>query len=119
MTDKRQESSNEGIVAKEVNAEVLAVGYRASAVKQSATSGEAGLDAAVAELRQAIDHLEINDTVRKALAAQVSQMQNTGGREEKSGFLKTITKHLTVLGELGVGAAGAIEAARKIAGLLH
>ena len=120
---KRSGSSNEGIQATNVTADVLAVGRAAKAEKHVwSTADEGRLAAAIAELRQAVAALPLQPQTRQAIETDLARLEEDKRSPADTSVVKhTIEKVVSKLKAVGVivgDVASLAEPVTKIAGIL-
>jgi hypothetical protein len=123
-TPRERWNRNEGIQAKTVQAEVLAVGRGARAIKSVAAGDAEALAQAIAQLREAIAGLGLQPAAREVLERDVSALAEDvqsggtdGGKAESR--LRGIADKLKMVGVVLGDVAALAEPVTKIAGLLR
>jgi hypothetical protein len=122
MTKKPSIPANEGIVADNVSATVLAVGKNATAVQNLSSDGIAQFRSSVAELKRAIEGLKIPENAKAAISEHVKGLEIEAGkpapdRNRVEGALKALSSSAKLLGEFVTNAKIILAPIVKIAAL--
>ena len=123
MTSKPT-STNEGIQATTVKAEVLAVGRNAKATKVVNASDQAELLNAIRDLEKGLSGIGLSDSVRRAVQKDHSKLKEATQKKqpdqgEVATILQRLTKRLKGAGVIIKDVAGLIGPIEKIAGIVH
>jgi len=125
MKRSKSASVNEGIQANTVQADVLAVGRGAKAVKVVlADADRRELFEAIAELRRGLQILNLQKPVRDAIQSDVAQIEDAARTKETDatrvgGFLHSLVGRLEQVGILVKEASSLVAPIKAIASLLH
>jgi hypothetical protein len=121
---QRRSSGNEGIQANNVKADVLAVGRGARASKTVLRGGDdQKLAAAIADLRSAIDALDLAAPAKRSIAADINRLEKPAetsqpGPDVRGKTLERIISKLKTAGVVVGQTAAVIEPIKTIAAAL-
>lgn len=118
-----KDQANFGIQAKNVKADVLAVGTGASATKNIGAAGTEELASALSELRAALGGLNLGQTAENAIAEDVIALEAAAAapdenRSQIGDLLKQISEKLKVVGVVVKETASLVEPIKKIGALI-
>ena len=100
---REKRSVNKGIQARNVTADVLAVGDKAQAIKSVTSVEREDLSKVISDLRQAIAELNLNENARTVVEEDVNKLESAIKKEqpdktEVGGLLQSISGKLRMLG---------------------
>ena|SRR5215471_10069050 len=125
MTGKNRSASNEGIQANVVNADVLAVGRGAKAVKVVLSeSDRQDLLTAVGEIRRELEALKLEKAHAEEVQRHAEELEHAATKKDASpaevkSVLSGLLEKLKQAGVVVKEVAGLVSPIQTIAGLLH
>ena len=120
---REKRSVNKGIQARNVTADVLAVGDKAQAIKSVTSVEREDLSKVISDLRQAIAELNLNENARTVVEEDVNKLESAIKKEqpdktEVGGLLQSISGKLRMLGVVLSDTVSLVEPVKKIASFL-
>ncbi len=122
MNEKSSVAGNQGIIADNVSAQVIAVGKNARAIQNLSSVDLEHFRSSVAELKSAIDGLKIPEKAKASISEHVSGLETEAGksapdRGRVEGALKALSSSAKLLGEFVSNATIILGPIAKIAAL--
>jgi septation ring formation regulator EzrA len=113
---------NEGIIAKTVQSEVLAVGQNATAIQNRSSLDSRQFCASVSELRKLVEDLNVSNDSKRALLEHVTGLEeetkkSTPDRSRVEGALKGLASSVRMLSEFVSNASVILGPIGKIAAM--
>jgi hypothetical protein len=123
MTKHAKSAANEGIIATNVSAQVMAVGQNSTAIQALSAGDFKQLGTFVAELREELAKLQVPDKAKAAISEHIDQLAQEAAkpapdRSRVETAVKTIFSSAKLLGEFVSDASKILAPITKIAALL-
>ena len=117
-------AGNQGVVARSVTADVLAVGAHARATKTISLADGSALEAQIEALRRALDALTLTAQQRSMLDADLAKICEAAAKPDSHGtdaqtHLQSFCDKLKMVGVAVGEVAGLVAPIKQIAGLLQ